>query len=287
MALNYDALMAFEPIILTHSYSARDTMLYALGIGAGADDPVDPAALRFVYEDGLQALPTMAVVLAYPGPWLAHPQYRADYSKVLHGEQFLTVHKPLPATGSVIGTTRVEAVYDKGEGKGAVVYHCRDICDAQDGSLLVSLKSSSFLRADGGFGGPSEGAPKPHPVPDRPSDLQIALPTRIDQGLLYRLSGDYNPLHADPAVARAAGFDRPILHGLCTYGVIGRGVIGALCDGDAARLKTYNVRFSAPVMPGETLDVEIWREGDGRAALRASVRERGVTAINNGLAEFA
>lgn len=286
MALAYDALMGLEPIPVTHSYTERDTMLYALGIGTGADAPLDPAALRYVYEDGLQAFPTMAVVLAYPGPWIADPRFGIDYEKLLHGEQFLTVHEPLKPAGSVVGTTYIEAVYDKGAGKGAVVYHRRELRDATSGTLLITLRQSAFLRADGGFGGDSAGAPRPHPIPERRADQLMELPTRIDQALLYRLSGDYNPLHADPAVATAAGFPRPILHGLCSYGIVGRGLIAALCSNDATRLKRYDVRFSAPVLPGDTLLIEIWNDQSGKASVRVRAKERGMIVINNGYLEY-
>lgn len=286
MALDYDALMGLEPITVPHSYTERDTMLYALGVGTAAEDPLDPAALRYVYEDGLQAFPMMAVVLAYPGPWIADPRFGIDYSKLLHGEQFLTVHQPLPPAGNVVGTTHMEAVYDKGAGKGAVVYHRRELRDAASGDLLITLRQSAFLRADGGFGGATAGAPQPHPIPERNPDMLVELPTRIDQALLYRLSGDYNPLHADPANATAAGFPRPILHGLCSYGIVGRGLIAALCGNDATRLKTYDVRFSAPVLPGDTLQLEIWNDAAGQASLRVRAKERGMIVINNGHVEY-
>ena len=287
MALDYDMLMGLEPMVTRQTLTARDTMLYALGIGAAHGAATDPKALRFVYEEKLEALPTMAVVLAYPGFWLKEPQYGLDWKRVLAGEQSVRLHKPLPCTGDLTGTTTIDAIYDKGPDKGALLYSSRKITDSISGALIATVTSSSFLRGDGGFGGSSEGAPKPHTPPgDRAPDAVIELAIPAEQALIYRLSGDYNPLHADPAVARAAGFPKPILHGLCTYGFAGRAVLKALCKGEPARLKRYDVRYSSPVFPGETLCVDIWREGPGRAALRARVAERDLVVLNNGLVEF-
>lgn len=286
MALDYDRMMGLEPIVTHHSYTARDTMLYALGVGAAMEAPTDASELRLVYEDRLVALPTMAVVLAYPGFWLKDPQYGVDWKRLLHGEQSVVIHNPLPVAADVVGTTRIDAIFDKGADKGAIIYSSREIRDASDGTLLATVGQAAFLRGDGGFGGSGEGAPRPHAIPDRPADAAAVLPTRADQALLYRLSGDYNPLHADPAIAKEAGFPVPILHGLCTYGVAGRGAVNLLCEGDPNRITRFDVRFSAPVYPGETLEVAVWREGDGRAALRARVVERDLVVLQNGLVEF-
>ncbi|HMO44412.1 MAG TPA: MaoC/PaaZ C-terminal domain-containing protein [Rubrivivax sp.] len=247
------------------SYSARDTMLYALGVGLG-QDPLDRQQLAFVYEDGLQALPTMAVVLAYPGFWAKDPATGIDWVRLLHGEQSLELHAPLPAAGTVRGLTRVTAIVDKGAGKGALMYSERDIQDAASGRLLAVSRSVSFLRGDGGFaasGQKSDAAPPPRAAtPDTPPDHVCELQTRPEAALLYRLSGDYNPVHADPAVAQAAGFERPILHGLCSFGVSGHALLKTLCGWDASKLKEIGCRFSAPVYPGETLRVEMWQRGE-------------------------
>jgi acyl dehydratase len=154
------------------------------------------------------------------------------------------------------------------------------------GELLVTVRNSSFLRGDGGRGGSSEPQPKPRPMPERPADEAVTLPTALNQAMIYRLSGDYNPLHIDPEVAKVGGFDRPILHGLATFGVAGRAVLSALCDNQSARLKRLDARFASPVFPGETIRTEIWREGDGRAAYRASVVERDLVVLNNGYVEY-
>lgn len=285
MAIDYETLKNWPFPDLEQSYGARDTMLYALGVGCG-HDPLDRGDLRFVYEEGLQALPTQAVVLGYPGFWLKDPGTGVDWRKVLHGEQGLVLHAPLPAAGTVVGRTRVTEILDKGAGKGALLFSEREVVDKASGRLLCTVTATTFLRGEGGFGGPAGPAPAPHALPETAPEIALDLPTLPQAALIYRLSGDYNPLHADPAVAAAAGFPRPILHGLATYGVAGRALLRACCDGDPARLKRLQVRFSAPVFPGETLRTEIWRD---RATLsfRCRVLERDVVVLNNGLAEIA
>lgn len=286
MAIDRDRLMGWHFPDVVQTYSERDTMLYALGLGLGAD-PLDPKQLRFVYEKGLKALPSMAVTLGYPGFWLSNPETGADWKKLLHGEQGLRLMKPLPAAGTVVGRTRVLDVIDKGAGRGALVLTERQLFDQAAGDLLCSMTSTSFLRGDGGFGSPSGPAPAPHRVPEGPPDLEIASPTLPQAALIYRLSGDYNPLHADPAVAQSGGFDRPILHGLCTFGVAAHAVLQGLCDGEPEKLAALNVRFTSPVYPGETIVTQIWR-GDGKvSSFRARVRERDLIALDNGRAELA
>ena len=206
---------------------------------------------------------------------------------MLHGEQGLTIHRALRACGTLVGTTRIEEIIDKGPGRGALIYSRRDLHDQQTGELLCSLSSTSFCRSEGGFGGPPGPARAPHELPDRGPDLSCDLPTLPQAALIYRLSGDYNPLHADPAVATAAGFTRPILHGLCTYGVAGRAILETLCGYDPTRLRRMDVRFSAPVYPGETIRTEIWREAPGRAGFRSRVVERDIVVLNNGVVEYA
>lgn len=286
MPLDIDALNTWDFEEIEHSYSARDTILYALGLGFG-EDPVDEQELAYVYEDTLVATPTMAVVLGYPGFWLRDPRTGIDWRKVLHGEQWLSVFKPLPAESKVIGRTHIDQISDKGKGKGAVIYITRDVVDAASGDTLASVGMSTFCRGDGGFGGENLPGPAPAQLPDRAPDHVCDLTTLPRQALIYRLSGDYNPLHADPKVARAAGFERPILHGLATYGLAGRAILRTLCDYDAARLIGLDVRFSAPVYPGETVRFEIWEEGS-EARFRARVTERdNLLVLNNGCARFA
>jgi acyl dehydratase len=284
MAIDYARLKAWPFPDVTQKYTANDAILYALGVGLGRD-PMDTEELRFVYEDGIAVLPTFAVILGYPGGWLRDPRTGVDWKQVLHGEQELVLHRPLPPAGEVVGRTRVEEIIDKGPGKGALIYSSREVIDRASGELLCTLRSTTFCRADGGFGGPAGPTKTPHPIPDRAHDLACDLGTSARTALIYRLSGDYNPLHIDPAVARAAGFQKPILHGLATYGVAGQALLKMLCGYDPRRFKRMDARFSAVVFPGETIRTEIWRTGPGKAAFRCRVPERDAVVLNNGYAE--
>jgi acyl dehydratase len=284
MAIDYHKLKNWSFPEVEHHYRAKDTILYALGLGFGAD-PMDRDQLRFVYEDGLKALPTLATVLAYPGQWSKNPETGIDWKQVVHGEQRVVLHQPLPALGTVIGRTAIDDIIDKGPGRGALVYSRRDLYDKETGALLASLGGTSFLRGNGGFGGPAGPTRPVHPLPEREPDLVCDLPTLPQAALIYRLSGDYNPLHADPEIAKAAGFPRPILHGLCTFGIAGHALLRLFCGYDPARLRGIEGRFSAPVFPGDTVRTEIWREGAGRAGFRCRVMARDAVVINNGLAE--
>lgn len=284
MTINYDRLMAWPFEDVRHMYTARDTMLYALGVGLGAD-PMNEDELRFVYEKNLRALPTYPVVLGYPGLWIKDPGTGVDWTKLVHGEQGLRIHCLPQTSGEVIGRTRVTGVIDKGEGKGALVLTERKITDAASGELLCTLTSTTFCRADGGFGGPASSAPAIHVLPERAPDMAIDRATDARAALIYRLSGDYNPLHAEPAMAKTAGFERPILHGLCTFGMAGYALLNAVCANDPARLIAMNVRFTSPVYPGETIRTEIWVDGN-IVSFRARVVERDVVVLNNGRAEI-
>lgn len=270
----------------TQTYTVRDTILYALGLGLG-QDPMDPRQLRHVYEEGLEPLPTLGLVLATPGFWLKEPETGVDWTKVLHGEQGLTVHRTLPPSGQVIGRLRVDGLVDKGPGRGALLYSTREVSDAATGEVYCTLTSTTFLRADGGFGGPDGPVRPPHPMPEGPPDSAFDWALGRHQALLYRLNGDYNPVHADPRAAASGGFRQPILHGLCSYGVAAWSVVSLVCPDTPGRLRRFDLRFTAPVYPGETLRTEIWRQGEGAVAFRTRVVERDVIALNNGRAEFA
>jgi acyl dehydratase len=284
MPIQYDRLKSRPFPVLEHTYSTKDTMLYALGLGLGLD-PMDEDQLRFTYEEGLKALPTMAVVLAYPGFWAKEPDTGLDWQKILHGEQWLKVDKPLPPSGTVTGQQRITEILDKGAGKGALLFSERDIKD-KAGNLLATVGGVTFARGDGGFGGPSGPQPEPHRLPERAPDKAYDFKTSPQAALVYRLSGDMNPLHADPKVAASAGFKQPILHGLCTYGVAGFALLKLACGGDPARLRSMQVRFSAPVYPGETIRTEAWLDGK-IVSFRSRVVERDVVVLNNGRAEIA
>jgi acyl dehydratase len=284
MAIKYDELMQTRVQGLKASYGDRETMLYALGIGFGRD-PLNNAELPFVYENGLTAVPTMATVIGWGASGVMSTS-GINYLMVVHGEQRLSLHKPLPSAADVVMDERVVGVWDKGEGKGAIVVTERSIRQALNGELLCTLMSTIFARGDGGFGGPKDGAPAPHALPERTPDVVHACDTRPDQALLYALSGDRNPLHRDPQVAKMAGFPRPILHGLCTYGTACRAVLTAMCNYDAARITGFDVRFSSPVFPGETIVTEMWRDG-AVISFRAKVKERDVVVLNNGKCTLA
>lgn len=280
--MDYKTILNWQVEEQVHSYTERDTMLYALGVGYGAD-PLDAGQLRFVYEPGLQAAPTQAVVLGYPGFWMGNPATGIDAVRLVHGEQGLQIHQPLPVAGTVIGQTRVTGINDKGPEKGALVYSERQVFNHETGDLLATLTSTTFCRGDGGCGGDDPAPYAPHKLPERPADFQCDLPLVEQAALIYRLSGDYNPLHADPAVAKKAGFERPILHGLATMGVAGHALLKSCCDYDAARLTSMRLRFSAPVYPGEVLHTEIWADGE-QISFRCSVPARQQVVLSNGTA---
>lgn len=275
-------LMAYQVPVGEQEMSPRDAMLYGLGIGIGGD-PTDKQQLQFVYENGLKVFPSMAVVLAGPGFWVKNPATGVDWVKVLHGEMGMELHRPIPAAGKLVGKTRVVDVIDKGKGRGALILQERVVTNLDTGDTICTLTSTTFARGNGGFGGPAKQAPAPHELPERDPDGSVELPTLPQAALIYRLSGDYNPLHADPDVARAAGFERPILHGLCTFGVACHALVKTVLDYDADRLKTMRLRFSAPIYPGETVRVDYWRDGE-TLSFRALAAERDVVVLNNGCA---
>ena len=288
MAIHYPDILDQRTAARTFSFDQKDVMLYALGIGMAAD-PMDAEELRFVYERELKVMPTAATVLAAgargagPAPDLpaGHRPSQINFLMVVHGEQKIELHRPLPTSGAFTTESRTVGAFDKGEGKGAVLIN-ETIWTDEAGTKVATLTGSTFARGDGGFGGPSEGAPIPHPTPNRPADLSLDFSTRPDQALLYRLNGDRNPLHSDPEVAAKAGFPRPILHGLCTYGVTCRAILQGITGYDPEPILSHQARFSAPVFPGDTITVDLWRDGK-MIAFEARVAARGVTVIKNGL----
>jgi acyl dehydratase len=284
MTIDLNKLLGFDIPEVEQQLTKRDTILYALGVGLGAD-PMDGAQLRYVYEQDLQALPTMAIVLGYPGPWHAQGDLGITRSHVVHGEQGFRILKPLPVEGGITGKTRITGVVDKGKDKGALVFTECTVREKASGDAVCTLTSTTFCRADGGFGGP-DGPVKPsHPIPDTKPQHVCDLPTLPQAALIYRLSGDYNPLHADPAYAAKAGFKMPILHGRATFSVAGHAILKTLCDYDSGRFVSMEGRFSSPVYPGETIRTEMWRDGNV-VTFRSTVPARGVTVLNNGRAEI-
>jgi hydroxyacyl-ACP dehydratase HTD2-like protein with hotdog domain len=287
MPLNYDALTRTIVAPVRQTYTRKDSILYALGLGVGAADPMDPGELKFVFERDLVALPTQVTVLGFDPIWFATPAFGITYSRILHAEQSLTVHRPLPPEGTVESEVRVDDVYDKGVDRGAILQMTRLLRDAASGELIATMGHAMFLRADGGFGGKSSGGARLRTVPaDRPVDRCFNIQVGLNQALIYRLSGDSNPLHADPAMARKAGFGRPILHGLAAYGMVGRALIRHLCDDDPARMRRLDVRFTNPAYPGERLQIETWDVGPGDVAFRLVSADRGVVVEDCGRFEY-
>jgi acyl dehydratase len=250
-------------------WSSKDSLIYALGVGAGAQDPL--AELEFTTENSQdvtqRALPTMPVVLGagVAGAYASIGSFNP--AMLVHGEQSVALARELPVEGELEAVTEVVGVFDKGSGALVVTETTASLVD--DGQPLFTTRSGAFIRGEGGFGG-DRGPSSTFATPERAPDHEVAYPTRTDQALLYRLSGDRNPLHSDPKFAAMAGFDRPILHGLCTYGFTGRGLLHALCGGDPALFRSMTGRFSSPVFPGETLTVRIWVEGEGRALFQTA-----------------
>ena len=220
MAIDYETLKNWSIPDAAQAYSERDTMLYALGLGVGAD-PTDAKQLAFVYEKGLKALPTLAMVIGSPGAWFTDPRIGINYTKLVNAGVSAAFHAPMPASGEVVGRSRVIALADKGVASGALLIFRRQLHERQSGLHLCDIDTTYLCRGDGGFGGPNVDAPAPHQLPETKPELTVEFRTLAQLALIYRLSGDRNPLHADPAVAVAAGFPQPILHGLCTFGVVG------------------------------------------------------------------
>jgi acyl dehydratase len=261
------------------SWDSKDALLYAVGVGAGLGDPLQE--LEFTTEncEGIeqQVLPTYAVLIAQAP--MSGSLGDFDRAMLVHAEQHFELHRPLPVAGTVRTTSTVTGIYDKGS--GALVVTENVAVDAATGEPLVTSRSGVFIRGQGGFGGPRSTDP-PWSLPDRAPAHQVVRETRPEQALLYRLSGDRNPLHVDPKFAARGGFSQPILHGLCTYGVTGRALLRVLCDGDPARFRSMSGRFTRPVLPGEPLTISIWREEGSDTALFQTARADGEVVIDRG-----
>lgn len=279
--LDPERLHALRIPEVRQTYGWRETVIYALGIGLGLD-PVDERQLAFVDETKLEAFPTMASVLARPGFWIRELDTGLDWVRAVHAEQSIRLHRPIPPQGEVFGTTRILEIVDKGPGTGALIRYGRDVIDAGSGQSVATIVQTTLCRGDGGFGGSKNSAYPSHPPPERSPDLTVDMPTYPQMALVYRLSGDLNPLHCNPAVARKAGYDQPLLHGLATYGVAAHALVASLCDYEPARMRGIDARFSAPAFPGDHIAVDIWKLTQGEAAFRARVPARNSVVLTNG-----
>lgn len=260
MPIDPDHLMRYEIPVVRQACTEKDCAFYALTLGIG-QDPLDRGALKFVGGAGaVVPFPTMPLVLGHPGFWLGRPDTGVDAVRLVHGEQSVEFVRPLSPAAVVEGRTRVVGLVDKGEGRGALLYSEKELTD-ESGALLAVTRSTTVLRGDGGFGRSTMEPRKPVALPDRDADLNVSAETRPEQALYYRWNGDDNPLHCDPEVARKAGFERPILHGLCTFGIAARVLVGSVFQWEADKLRSIGGRFTAPVFPGDRLAVLIWNEG--------------------------
>ncbi len=283
MPINPDAVgTVSEPS--ENSWTSKDCLLYALGVGAGSLDASEELAFTTENSKGIdqQVLPTFAVIASAGGGGALRAIGTFNFAMLVHGEQAVTLHQPLPVEGSVRSTSTIAGIYDKGS--GAVVAIESTSVDPVTDKPMFSTRSSIFIRGEGGWGGDRGPSGKTNVAPDRAPDHQVSYATRHDQALLYRLSGDRNPLHSDPSFAQMGGFDRPILHGLCSYGFTGRALLHTLCGSDPARFTSMDARFSKPVMPGDTLTVSMWV--DGSEAIFQTATQDGTVVIDNGRLVF-
>ena len=288
--LNYGEVKNFQFRKDPSSYSSKDAILYALALGYG-EDPLDERQLRYVTEADLCVAPTMPVVFCHPGFWIKEAQLGLDWRKFVHVSQRLRLEGPLASSGTITSNTYNAVVADRGEGKGAIIVQRREMSNQSDGQLIAVIESTYLARGDGGFSaadGRSDPLPETAGAAPRSGapDAVVEIQSLPQAALLYRLSGDFNPLHVSPSAATAAGFPRPILHGLCTYGMAARAVLASFCDYDSSRLKEICARFSAPVFPGENIRVEMTRTSHNIVNFEASVRSRETAVLKDGWARI-
>ncbi|HNP64786.1 MAG TPA: MaoC/PaaZ C-terminal domain-containing protein [Woeseiaceae bacterium] len=284
MPLDYDKLMATKVADLPLSYNDSEAILYALSVGMGRN-PVDLKELPYVYEQGpvFKTMPTLASVLV---PDMFPPGLGWDFGQVLHSEQRMTLYRPLPPSADLLINKRVVDAFDWGPRKGALILFEAEGRLAADDTVMFTLGCTVMARGDGGFGGPSGTGPKPHRAPRRDPDLSCDIETREDQALLFRLTGDRNPLHADPAKAARAGFDVPILHGMCSYGIACRAILRTICDYDFTLIEGFEARFTSPVFPGDVITTDMWQDGNV-VSFRCTVKDRDTIVLRNGKCTLA
>ncbi|MBM5810553.1 MAG: 3-alpha,7-alpha,12-alpha-trihydroxy-5-beta-cholest-24-enoyl-CoA hydratase [Gammaproteobacteria bacterium] len=280
--MNLEAIMNFRFPVLEHTYTQADTMLYGLGLSLG-QDPSDAEQLSYVYEDRLQVLPSMCNVLAHPGFWLREPALAVDWVNALHGEQRFVIHRPLPSQGTIRGVMRVLGVEDKGPDRGALLFYEKVLTDQATSEKLCTVQTTGFLRGDGGCGSAGVKLSALEAAPNRAPDATLNWPTARQAALIYRLCGDRNPIHADPVIAAKAGFEGPILHGLCTMGMACFGLVKLFGCGRSDLLRSMSVRFAGAIYPGETLRIAGWHTG-GVVQFCAHVVERGDIVLDRGVA---
>tara|TARA_R110000782_G_scaffold44739_4_gene99842 strand:- start:7 stop:864 length:858 start_codon:yes stop_codon:yes gene_type:complete len=284
MPLDYDKLMATEVVDLPLTYNDSEAILYALSVGMGRN-PVDLKELPYVYEQGpvFKTMPTLASVLV---PDMFPPGLGWDFGQVLHSEQRMTLYRPLPPSADLLINKRVVDAFDWGPRKGALILFEAEGRLAADDTVMFTLGCTVMARGDGGFGGPSGTGPRPHRAPRREPDLSCDIETREDQALLFRLTGDRNPLHADPAKAAKAGFDVPILHGMCSYGIACRAILQTICDYDFTLIEGFEARFTSPVFPGDVITTDMWQDGNV-VSFRCTVKDRDTIVLRNGKCTLA
>ena len=281
MTINYDEIMNLTSENVEISYSDKDSILYSLGIGLG-NDPMNLNELKYVYENSQSVLPSMATNFQYHSPLLL--KTNINFIMVVHGEQRLSITNALPVSGDFIANAKVIGCYDKGPARGAIIEVETTVKNKKNNEEICKLVSTTFARGDGGFGG-SDSPKKEIFIPDGEPDYVSEVSTKPDQALIFRLSGDYNPLHSDPNFAKAAGFEKPILHGMCTYGIACRSLVNEICENDASKLKRFDCRFSSPVYPGETIITEMWKK-DKMIYFNSKVKERDKLVLKNGVSEI-
>ena len=286
MALDYEKLINWQEPEIIQRYSTQDTILYGLSLGCGSN-PVDENDLCFVYEKKLKAIPSMATILASPWGWLYRAQVGINPTLAVHGFQGIHLYKSLPVATEVGSILKVTGIEDKGANRGAVVWFERNLYETKSGDLLATIEASMFCRGDGGCGATKHDQEHPQikERPNRPPDYTRHYVTLAQSALIFRRHGDLNPIHADPLAALNAGFEKPILHGLCTYGMATKAILETCCDSNPQHLKSISTFFSAPVFPGDAIDFRIWLN-DNWAYFEADVRLRDVVVLKSGSAEF-